>query len=147
MNHPFPFLTTCKGESKCGEKKKHLHKFEEIQVQSMQGGNDDNIKKVVSVRPSPKLTSCHLWVFLLVKTGFSWGYALKMPRKRQPVRAHWLGYSCKNVVGSIWGCSCGRIPGRAVCLNRDLIQLEMLTVCFAATRTCKCLMLIFSSWH
>lgn len=55
-----------------------------------------------------------------------------MPRKWKPVLAHWPGYSHKNVVGSIWGWACGRIPGRAVCLNRDLLQQEMLNVCFAA---------------
>lgn len=56
-----------------------------------------------------------------------------MPRKWRPVLAHWPGYSHKNVVGSIWGWACGRIPGRAVYLNRDLLQQEMLNVCFAAT--------------
>lgn len=77
VNHPFSFLTTRKGESKGGENKKPLHKFEEIKVQSMQGGNDDSIKEIP---PPPQLASCHFWVFLLVKTGLSWGYPLIKPR-------------------------------------------------------------------
>lgn len=43
------------------------------------------------------LTSCRLWVFLLVKTDFSLGNALLMPREWKTVNACWPGHSCKNV--------------------------------------------------
>lgn len=38
-----------------------------------------------------------------------------------------------GVMKPIWGWACGRIPGRAVCLNMDLLRQEMFNVCFAAT--------------
>lgn len=54
VNHPFSFL---KGESKGGENKKPLHKFEEVKIQSKQCGNKDSIKENPTPSPSWLLVS------------------------------------------------------------------------------------------